>query len=162
MVQDQWGRMWHDLEDDVKLGDGVNFGLYHAGMTYTHLKGVRPRMGDFSYAITQPASQAVGLLVKLDAAGKPLVDPYSDLAGETIVESASSDWRGPYHRLTGDVTSYCTKCQEDPVSGPSLAAETFSMGTFHSFDSLCALGFQPPVHVAGFAWTLACAGAPDV
>ena len=64
LVQDQWERMWHDKLKDVKLGDGVTQGLYHAGITYTHLRGVRPRMGDFSYAITRPDAQPAALLVK--------------------------------------------------------------------------------------------------
>ena len=34
-------------------------------------------------------------------------------AGEVIVE-ARNGWRGPYERITGDVMSYCTRCQEDP------------------------------------------------
>jgi len=86
MVQDSWGRMWKDWDDELKLGDGVNMGIYHAGMTYTHLKGVRPRMGEFSNAITKPDAQPAGLIVKLDTDGKPLVDPTSDLSGETIVD----------------------------------------------------------------------------
>jgi hypothetical protein len=101
MVQDQWDRMWYDHKSDTqeggfeflharqrgsKLGDGVNYGIYHAGMTYTHLKGLRPRMGEFSNAITKPTAQPAGILVKLDSDGKPMVSPTSDLSGETIVD----------------------------------------------------------------------------
>ena len=86
ILQDQWGRMWYDASDGTKLGDGTNMGIYHAGMTYTHLKGIRPRMGEFSIAITKPTAQPAGLLVKLDSVGNPMVDPASSPTGEKIVD----------------------------------------------------------------------------
>lgn len=93
MVQDGWERMWSDTGmpgsdgKGAKLGDGSNYGLYHGGMTYTHLKGLRPRMGHFSYAITMPSSQPSGLIVKLKD-GKPMFSGTSDLNGATIVDVA--------------------------------------------------------------------------
>ena len=47
-----WERMWSDngmpgtAGKGAMLGDGVTHGLYHGGMTYTHLKGIRNRMGE--------------------------------------------------------------------------------------------------------------------
>jgi len=116
MVQDHWGRMWYDGEtsctapltlsqltaheeaklaltsvecksQNIKLGDGVNNGIYHGGMTYTHLKGVRQRMGEFTNAITMASTQSAGLIVKLQD-GKPVVSPLSDLSGEKIIDVA--------------------------------------------------------------------------
>ena len=65
----------------------VNNGIYHGGMTYTHLKGVRQRMGEFTNAITMASTQSAGLIVKLQD-GKPVVSPLSDLSGEKIIDVA--------------------------------------------------------------------------
>ena len=65
----------------------VNNGIYHGGMTYTHLKGVRQRMGEFTNAITMASTQSAGLIVKLKD-GKPVVSPLSDLSGEKIIDVA--------------------------------------------------------------------------
>jgi hypothetical protein len=101
MVQDVWARCWNDLRGEGStihpgnpwntdtMGAGPNYGLYHGGITYTHLKGVRPRMGEFSYAITKASAQPSGVLVKLDANGKPMVSPKSDLAGMKIIDVAN-------------------------------------------------------------------------
>ena len=56
-------------------------------MTYTHLKGVRQRMGEFTNAITMASTQSAGLIVKLQD-GKPVVSPLSDLSGEKIIDVA--------------------------------------------------------------------------
>ena len=108
MVQDQWGRMWQDSEGDIKLGDGTNYGLYHGGMTYTHLKGTRPRMGSFTNAITMASSQPAGLLVKL-VDGKPAVDPSSDLSGETIVDVSG------YAPTTDTLSLVQNHCNDPPT-----------------------------------------------
>jgi hypothetical protein len=115
MVQDVWSRMWNDLRGGESihpgnpwntdiLGDGVNYGLYHAGITYTHLKGVRPRMGDFSYAITKASAQPAGILVKLNTDGTPMVSPTSDLAGMKIVDVANY---APTIDTFKDVQNWC-------------------------------------------------------
>ena len=118
MVQDQWGRMWYDASDGTKLGDGTNMGIYHAGMTYTHLKGVRPRMGEFSIAITKPTAQPAGLLVKLDSDGNPMVDPASSLTGETIVDVVG-------YAPTTDTFSVVQNWCNDPPTYFDAAGVTF-------------------------------------
>jgi hypothetical protein len=117
MIQDQWSRMWFDstvcaitesgapsCNEIKKLGDGVNYGLYHGGMTYTHLKGLRPRTGDFTWAITKPASQSSGILVKLNSDGEPKVSALSDLSGMKIVDVAGY---APTTDTFGNVQNHC-------------------------------------------------------
>jgi hypothetical protein len=93
LVQDGWERMWSDSGmpggdgTGAMIGDAIGHGLYHGGITYTHLKGVRDRMAGFSHAITVPTSQPAGIVVKLKN-GKPVVSPKSNLDGVTIVDIA--------------------------------------------------------------------------
>jgi len=101
LVQDVWARCWNDLTgsegtihpgnpwNQGVMGDGPTYGLFHGGITYTHEKGLRDRMGSFSYAITKPSAQTSGILCKLDANGKPKVSPKSNLAGLKIVDVAN-------------------------------------------------------------------------
>ena len=162
MVQDQWGRMWYDSDGQTKLGDGTNMGIYHAGMTYTHLKGVRPRMGEFSIAITKPTSQPAGLLVKLDSAGNPMVDPTSSLTGETIVDVVG-------YAPTTDTFSVVQNWCNDPPTYFDAAGVTFllpeedgnaaAMALFKSSDANLMYVYADQAHdCLGAGYSGDCAG----
>ena len=100
-VQTGWSQCW----DGGKIGEGLLDGHYHGCMTYTHTVGERNRFVEFSNALLQDNKPA-GLLVRLDAAGKPLVSPQSDLSGKTIVDVVG--W-APTADTLENVENKCTK-----------------------------------------------------
>lgn len=79
--QAAWSQCW----GSDAIGDGLDGGLFHGCMTYTHTAGVRNRYVDFSYGILS-ANKPAGILTRLGSDGKPFLDPMSDLSGKKIVD----------------------------------------------------------------------------
>ena len=79
-VQTDWDECWYE----GKIGTDLKNGVFHGCMSYTHTKGVRNRYLDFTHAVTSKG--AAGFLVRLDADGKPEVDPMSDLSDKKVVD----------------------------------------------------------------------------
>lgn len=83
VVQVDWEDCW-TAADGGKLGQKVANGTLDGCMTYTHARGRRDELAEFSDAIlkTNPA----GLLTLLDEDGHPKVDGMDDLDGRTIID----------------------------------------------------------------------------
>ena len=82
-------------------------------------------MGEFSNAITKPDAQPAGLIVKLDTDGKPLVDPTSDLSGETIVDVTGY---APTTDTLSIVQNWCNEPQHSGTgNGRSAACPSHGM-----------------------------------
>lgn len=79
--QAAWSQCW----DSNAIGTGLDDGIFHGCMTYTHTAGVRNRYVDFSYGILS-ANKPAGILTRLGSDGKPVLDPMSDLSGKKIVD----------------------------------------------------------------------------
>jgi hypothetical protein len=81
VVQTSWSDCWTSAGLGTKLDDGT----LDACMTYTHTKGQRDEVADFSDAFLND-NKAAGLLTKLDANGNPMVTGYDDLSGLKVVD----------------------------------------------------------------------------
>ena len=82
VVETRWKNCWNAGE----IGQGLLNGHYHGCMTYTHTAGQRNRFVEFSEPILD-LNKPSGLLVRLDAAGKPLLKgTVSDLKDKKIVD----------------------------------------------------------------------------
>jgi len=79
--QTQWAECW----GDNKIGTGLDTGVFHGCMTYTHTAGTRNRYVDFTQGILS-ANKPAGILTRLGSDGKPIIDPKSDLTGKKIVD----------------------------------------------------------------------------
>jgi len=95
---------WADCWGDNKIGSGLDNGLFHGCMTYTHTAGTRGRYLDFSYGILS-ANKPAGILSRLGSDGKPILDPMSDLSGKKIVDVKG--WAPTADGLSL-VTNWCT------------------------------------------------------
>jgi len=98
--QTQWSECW----GDNKIGSGLDSGIFHGCMTYTHTIGSRNRYMDFSRGILQ-ANKPAGILTRLGTDGKPVIDPMSDLSGKKIVDV--SGWAPTADGLSL-VNNHCT------------------------------------------------------
>lgn len=79
--QTNWKQCWGANE----IGAGLDAGLFHGCMTYTHTAGSRGRYLDFSWGILS-SNKPAGILTRLGSDGKPVIDPKSDLSGKKIVD----------------------------------------------------------------------------
>lgn len=80
-VQTDWDNCW----GNDKIGIGLSAGYFHGCMSYTHTQGERNRFIDFSHSVLN-VNKAAGILTRLDAQGKPVVSPKSDLRGIKVVD----------------------------------------------------------------------------
>ena len=78
VVQVDWEDCW-SAEGGGKLGQAVANGTLDGCMTYTHARGRRDELAEFSDAILKP--NPAGLLTLLDEYGRPMVDGMDDLDG---------------------------------------------------------------------------------
>lgn len=76
---------WKECWGANKIGAGLDNGLFHGCMTYTHTAGTRGRYLDFTYGILS-SNKPAGILTRLGSDGKPVIDPKSDLRGKKIVD----------------------------------------------------------------------------
>jgi len=107
--QTQWAECW----GANKIGAGLDAGLFHGCMTYTHTSGSRNRYLEFTVGILD-ANKPAGILTRLGSDGKPIIDPMSDLTGKTIVDV--SGWAP-----TADGLSLITnKCTNTRYSGYTI------------------------------------------
>jgi len=98
--QTQWSECW----GANMIGEGLDNGIFHGCMTYTHTTGARNRYLDFSRGILD-ANKPAGILTRLGSDGKPLIDPMSDLSGKRIVDV--SGWAPTADGLSL-VNNHCT------------------------------------------------------
>lgn len=81
VVETKWANCW----TSEGSGQGLDNAHYHGCLTYTHTSGQRNRFMEFSNAILS-ANKPAGILTRLNAEGKPVVSPTSDLNGVKIVD----------------------------------------------------------------------------
>jgi len=114
VVQTKWTNCW----DSGKLGLGLLAGYYHACMTYTHTKGERNRVGEFSKSFLKDNKPA-GILTRL-VNGIPVVSSASTLKDVKIVDVKS--WAP-----TADTLALITnQCAKKPFSGYTMISPTES------------------------------------
>ena len=82
VVEIDWELCWSS-ENGGQLGQAVANGTLDGCMTYTHTRGRRDELAEFSDAILLEPNPA-GLLTLLDENGLPNVDGMDDLDGRTI------------------------------------------------------------------------------
>jgi len=98
--QTAWSQCWGSNQ----IGAGLDSGLFHGCMTYTHTAGTRNRYMDFSYGILD-ANKPAGILTMLGSDGLPRISPMSDLSGMRIVDVAG--WAPTADGLSL-VNNFCT------------------------------------------------------
>ena len=76
---------WANCFTDGLIGEGLQAGWFHGCVSYTFTQGQRPRQMDFSHAILDENKPA-GILTRLDADGKPVVSPRSNLEGIKVAD----------------------------------------------------------------------------
>lgn len=96
VVETAWDDCWTANDNgDGTLGEAVANGTLDGCMTYTHTRGDRDELAEFSDAILKPT--AAGLLTLLDSEGNPIVDGKDDLKGRTILDVGG--WAPPTDTL---------------------------------------------------------------
>ncbi|CAE7469803.1 MCAT, partial [Symbiodinium pilosum] len=100
IVETSWLDCW---TSDGKLGPKLADGTLDACMTYSHGRGARDTLADFSLAILDD-NKAAGLLTLLEN-GVPKVSGWDDLAGKTIIDVGG--W-APTADGLGYVTNFCS------------------------------------------------------
>ena len=107
VVQVDWEDCWSS-KNGGQLGRAVANGTLDGCMTYTHARGRRDELAEWSDAIMKP--NPAGLLTLLDESGHPLVDGMDDLEGRTIIDVGG--WAP-----TGDTFPYVNnKCTHEKYS----------------------------------------------
>ena len=111
VVEERWDNCWSS-DGGGTLGAKVADGTLDGCMTYTHTKGVRDELADFSDAILQD-NRPAGLLTLLDSEGVPKVGGMNDLDGKTIIDVGG--WAPTADGLEV-VTNFCT----DELYSPNI------------------------------------------
>jgi len=96
-IHTEWSKCFDETGSQSTVGEDIKYGAVHACAGYTHLPGLRSRLFDWSSAITVPSANAAGIITRLDANGKPVVSPKSDLSGVKVVDVAG--WAPTYDLL---------------------------------------------------------------
>jgi hypothetical protein len=140
LVHDAWDRMWSDTFDAAadatvsRLGEGTAQGYYHAGATYTHIKGTRNRMGEFGWAITKPSDQPVGVITRLES-GRPVISSSESLGGQRVVDVAGY---APTEDTIDDVFNHCAS-PPTPLATADEPVEWVPAGAIGNFAAMAAL-----------------------
>ena len=76
---------WANCFTNGLIGEGLQAGWFHGCMSYTSTQGQRQRQMDFSHAILD-TNKVAGIMTRLDADGKPVLSPRSNLEGIKIAD----------------------------------------------------------------------------